>query len=135
MSGSVGRVDKKVIHVNNKPSFCNHIAKGAVHELLKGGRGISKAKEHYSWFKESLMGDKSGFPLVSILDTDIVISPMDVELGKNLHPLEFINEVRDEWERICITDCVFINIAVVLTGVEATVLLFNKEERRCLWEI
>ena len=30
---------------------------------------------------------------------------------------------------------VFVNIAVVLTGAEATILLFDKEERRCLWGI
>ena len=135
MSGSVGRVDKEVIHVDNKPSFCDHIMKGVIHESLKGGRGIGKAKEHYAWFKESLMGDESSFPLVSILDTDVVISPTDVEFGENLCPLKFINEVGDEWEGICIADCVFVNIAVVLTRVEATILLFNKEERGCLWGI
>ena len=81
------------------------------------------------------MGDESGFSLVSILDLDIVISPMDIELDENLCPLEFINKVGDEWKRVCITDCVFVNIAVVLTGAETTVFLFNKEERRCLWRI
>ena len=72
---------------------------------------------------------------MSIFDSDVVISPTDVELGENLCPLEFIDKVGDEWERVCIMDCVFINIAVVLTGVKTTVFLFNKEERRCLWRI
>ena len=135
MSGGVGRVDKEVVHVDNEPSFCNHIMKGVVHESLKGGRGIDKTEEHYGWFKESLMSDESSLPLVSILDIDIVIFPTDVKLGENLCPLEFINEVRDEWEGICVMDSVFINVAIVLTGAEATVLLFNKEEGECLWGI
>ena len=81
------------------------------------------------------MGNESSHPLVPIFNMDIVISPMDVELGENLCPLEFINEVRDEWEGVCIMDCVFVNIVIVLTGAETTVLLFNKEERGCLWGI
>ena len=135
MSGSVRRVDKEVVHVDNKPSFCNHITKGVILQLLKDGRGIGKTEEYYGWFEESLMGDKSGFPLVSIFDMDVVISPTDVKFGENLCPLEFINKVGDEWKGICIADCVFINVAVVLTGTEATVLLFNKEKRGHLWGI
>ena len=129
MGGGVKRVDKEVVHVDNEPSFCDHIMKGVIHELLKDGKGIGKAKEHYGWFEESFMGNESSLPLVPIFDMDIVISPMNVELGENLCPLEFINKVGDEWEGVCIMDCVFINIAIVLTGAETTVLLFNKEER------
>ena len=47
MSGSVRRIDKEVIHVDNEPSFCDHIAKGIIHEVLEGGRGISETKEHH----------------------------------------------------------------------------------------
>ena len=135
MGGGVGRVDKEVVHVDNEPSFCNHIVKGVIHELLKGGRGIGKTKEHYGWFKESFMGNESGLPLVPVFDTDVVISPTDIELGENLCPLEFINKVRDEWERVCIADHVFINIVILLTGAKTAILLFNKEEREHLWGI
>ena len=96
MSGGVGRIDKEVIHVDNKPSFCDHIVKGVVHELLEGGRGTGETEEHYSWFKKSLMGDESGFPLMPILDSDIVISPMNVKFDEDLCLLEFINKVGDE---------------------------------------
>ena len=81
------------------------------------------------------MDDESGFPLMSILDSDIVVSPSDIKFGEDFHSLEFIDEVGDEWKEVCVMDCVFINIVVVLTGAEATILLFNKEERRCLWGI
>ena len=63
------------------------------------------------------MGDESGFPLVSVFDTNIVIPPADVKFGENLCSLEFINEIRDEWEGVCIVDHVFIDIAIVLTRV------------------
>ena len=135
MGGGVGGVDKKVIHVDNKPSFCNHIVKGVIHEPLKGSGEIDKTKEHYSWFKESFLDDKSGLPLISVFDMDIVIPPVDVKFGKNLCSLEFINKIRDEWKGVCVVDHVFVDIAIVLTRAETTVLLFNKEEEGCLWEI
>ena len=135
MGGGIGGIDKKVVHVDNKPSFHDHITKGVVHELLKGGGGIGKIKEHYGQFKESFMGDGSGLPLMSIFDTDIVIPPTDIKFGKNLCSLEFINEIRDEWEGICIANHVFVDIAIVLTSAETTILLFNKEEGEHLWRI
>ena len=46
------------------------------------------------------MGDKSGFPLVTVFDSDIVVSPSDIELSKDLGFFYFVNEVRDERKRI-----------------------------------
>ena len=128
MSGGIGGVDKEVIHVNNEPSFCNHITKGVIHELLEGGRGVGETEEHYSRFEESLMSDKSGFPLVSVFDLDIVISPPNVKFGEYLRPLEFINEIGNKWEGICIADCMLIDVLVVLTGVKATILFLTKKK-------
>ena len=42
----VGGGDKKVIHVDDKPSFSNHISDGVIHELLKCSGRVTKAKEH-----------------------------------------------------------------------------------------
>ena len=87
------RVDEEVIHVNDEPSFSNHISKGVRHESLKGGGGVGLAKEHNSGFIKSLVGNESGFPLVTILDSDVVISPSYVKLGEDLGVFEFVNEV------------------------------------------
>ena len=72
------------------------------------------------------MGDKGSLPLVSVLDMDVIISPADIKFGENLCSLEFINKVGDKWEGVCITDCVFIDIAVVLTGTDITILTKKK---------
>ena len=135
MGDRVGGVDEEVIHVDDKPSFCNHIVKGIIHKVLEGGRGISETKEHYGWLEESFVDDESGFPLMSVLDSDIVVSPLDVKFGEDFHSLEFVDEVRNEWKGICITDCVFIDIAVILARTKATIFLFNEEEGGCLWGI
>ena len=135
MGGRVGGVNEEVIHVNDKPFFCNHVAKRVVHEALEGGGGISETKEHHGWFEESLIGDKGGFPLMPVLDSDIIIPPSNVEFGEDFHPLEFINEVRNEWEGVCVADSVFVNVAIVLARSKTTVFLLDEEERRHLWGI
>ena len=109
--------------------------KGVIHEALKSGGGIGETKEHHSGFKESLMDDEGRFPLMPVFDSDIIVSPSDVEPGEDFCPLEFVDEVRNEGKRVCVTDGVFVDIAIVLTGSEATVLLFDKEERGSLWGV
>ena len=135
MGGRIGGVNEKVIHVDDKPSFRNHIAKRVIHETLEGGRGIGETKEHHHRFEEPFMGDEGSFPLMSIFDSDIIVSPLDVELGEDFHPLKVIDKVGNEGKRVCIADSVFVDVVIVLTGSEATVLFFDKEERGCLWGV
>ena len=37
MEGGVGGIDKEVIHIDDEPSFGDHVAEGVIHESLKGG--------------------------------------------------------------------------------------------------
>ena len=103
--------------------------KGVIHEALKSGGGIGETKEHHSGFKESLMDDEGRFPLMPVFDSDIIVSPSDVEPGEDFCPLEFIDEVGNEGERVCVMDSVFVNVAIVLTGSKATVFFLDEEER------
>ena len=76
----VRRENEEVIHIDDEPSFSNHISKGIVHESLESCRRIGKSEEHYCWFEEAFVSDESSFPLVAIFDVDIVIAPADVKL-------------------------------------------------------
>ena len=96
MGGRVRGVDEKIIHVDDEPSFCDYIMKGIIHEALEGGGEISETKEHHGWFEESFMGDKSSFSLMSVLDSDIVVFPLDIKFSEDFHSLEFIDEVGNE---------------------------------------
>ena len=131
----VGGVDEKVIHVDNEPSFGNHIAEGVVHEMLEGGGGVGEAEEHYGGFEEPLVGDEGGFPLVSVLDSHIVVSPPDIEFGEDLGVSQFVYEVGDERKGIGVSDGVFVDVAVVLARAKSSVLLFDEEEGRCLGRV
>ena len=74
--------DEEVIHVNDKPFFGNHVLEGIVHESLECFWGVSESEEHDCWFKEFLMCDEGGFPLVTIFDVDIVVAPSNTKLGE-----------------------------------------------------
>jgi len=39
MGGGIRGVNKEIIHIDNEPSFSNHISEGVVHELLESGSG------------------------------------------------------------------------------------------------
>ena len=78
----VRREDKEVVHADDEPSFGDHVSEGVIHKLLERCGGIGKSKEHYCWFKEAFVCDEGSFPLVAVFDANIVISPVDVKLGK-----------------------------------------------------
>ena len=78
----VWRGDEKVIHVDDESSFSNHVLEGIIHEPLECVRGVAETKEHNCRFEESLVSDESHFPLVTILDTNVVIPPSNIKLGE-----------------------------------------------------
>ena len=100
--------DKEVIHINDKPSFSDHIAERVIHEPLERGRGVGKPEEHYCRFEEAFVCDEGGLPLVAILDADVVVSPLDVKLSKQFGVLEFVNEVGDEGKWIGVAGGMFV---------------------------
>ena len=81
------------------------------------------------------MGDEGCLPLMSILDADVVVPPLNIKFDEVLCIFEFVNEVRDKGERVCISDGVFIQVTIVLAGAEFFILLFDEEEREGLEEI
>ena len=81
------------------------------------------------------MHDEGHFPLVTIFDMDIVVSPMNVKLGEVVNIFQLVHEVRDERERIGITGGMFIEVVVILARAEFPVFLFDKEEGGGLWGV
>ena len=83
MEGGIRGVDEEIIHVDNEPSFGDHIAEGVVHETLEGSGGIGEAEEHYGRFEESFVSDEGRLPLMAVFNSYVVIPPPYVELGEN----------------------------------------------------
>jgi hypothetical protein len=127
--------DEDIVHLDNEPSFGDHVSKGVIHETLEGRQGVSESKEHHRGFEEAFVGDEGGFPLLSVLVADIVVSPSHNEFGEGFGISEFIKEVRDERKGVGVSDSVFIYLAVVLAGSESTVFLFDTKEGGSLGEV
>ena len=103
-----------------------------VHECLKHGGGIAESEEHDGGFKESHVGNESSFPLVLFSNANVVISPINVEFGEQGGLLHVIDEFWDEGEWIGISDCVGVQVVVILAWAKSSVLLWYKEERGSL---
>ena len=129
------RVDEEVVHVNDEPSFCDHIPERVGHESLKSRGGIGHAEEHDSGFVESSVGNEGGLPLVIIFNLDVVISPSYIKLGEDFGVFEFVDEVRDQGKGVCISNSMTAKILVVLAGSEASILVLDEEERRGLGDL
>jgi hypothetical protein len=61
---------------------------------------------------------------------DVVVSLLNIELGEPMLANELINELFDEWERVCILYSKLIELFVVLYRSLFAILLFNKEKGR-----
>ena len=132
VSLGVWESDEEVIHIDDEPSFSNHVSKRAVHELMEHGRGVTKTKEYNSGFEDSFVGDEGHLPLVAIFDMDIVVPSADVKLGEVASVFQLVHEIGDERKGVGIVGGVFIEVVVVLAGVEFTIFLLDKEKRGCL---
>ena len=73
---------KDVIHVDDKPSFHDHLSKDRVHEGLEGWWGVTLSEEHDQEFVKTVGGDECGFLLVSFFDVNVVIPPLYIHLGE-----------------------------------------------------
>ena len=89
-------MDAKIIHINFKPSFCNHVGEDVVHKRLECGWGIAEPEEHYCGLKESKGSDKCCFPLIRLSYPDVVVPPPDIKLGEQGGIFHVIDEFRDK---------------------------------------
>ena len=123
----------QVIHIDLEPSFSNHVSKNMVHECLKSQRGITETKEHYSGFKEAERSDECRFPLVFLLNANVVVAPLNIELGEQCGVLHIIDQLRDEGERIPVMNGVGVEITIILARSQGSVLFGYEEKQRGLW--
>ena len=128
VSCSVGGEDEEVVHIDDEPSFSDHVSKGVVHESLESGGRVSEAKEHNGWFEEAFMSDEGGFPLVSVFDADVIVAPSNVEFGEDFGIPEFIDEVGDQGKGVSITNGMLVEVPVILAGAKSSVFLLYEEE-------
>src|ERR1700747_2372688 len=100
-----------------------------VHHGLERGRRICKSKEHNHGLEKPSVRLERRLPLVSVANSDVVVTPPDVKLreegrGLSIYSRESVHEFSDkgEWGRVAYRPGV--EFAIVLDGSEVAVLLF-----------
>jgi len=63
---------------------------------LEGGRAVSHAKEHYQRFEQASIGPEGCLSLISGLNTDVVETPTNIQLGEVSGSAELRYEFGDE---------------------------------------
>ena len=81
------------------------------------------------------MGDEGHFPLVPILNVNVVVPPLNIKFSKDLGIFNLINEVLDEGERVCVFDSVTVDVLVRSEGIRGGIFLVDKEEGCCLGRV
>ena len=54
-----------------------------VHHGLECSWGVSESKEHHCRFKYAIWGFECSLPLVTLLDSDVVVSLSDIKFGED----------------------------------------------------
>jgi hypothetical protein len=67
-------------------------------------------------------------PLVTFLDADIVVSPVDIQLGEVARTPKMIYKVGNERKGVDILNCLGVQCPVVLNKPEGPVLLLDEED-------
>ena len=77
-------VYQDVNHVNCQVALVDEILEDIIHHHLEGGWTVGKTKKHDKGFEKALIHPKGGFPLTSLLNSYVVISPIYIQLHEVL---------------------------------------------------
>ncbi len=129
--------DEDVVHVDEQFGRVAHFhfSEHAVHGALEGRGGVGQSKEHYSRFEQPFGCFESGFPFVSLLNSDVIVSPLYVELGEEGSSLELLQDRFYQGEGVVVVDRLLVQLLVVLDRSEFSIFLFNEEEWRGVWGV
>ena len=86
----------QVVHVNDKPSFLDVVSEVKVHKCLKCQWGATKSEKHHRWFEQSKRRNEGSLPLITLLDSNVIIPPSYVKLGKERELAKIVDEVGDK---------------------------------------
>src|SRR5882762_5783150 len=97
-----GGGDEDVVHVNENLPSGDEVFEGIIHHGLKGSRGVAKAEKHNKGFEHPAISFEGCFPLVAVLDPDVIIPPANVEFAKDFRVFEFVRNVRNKRKGVLI---------------------------------
>ena len=85
-----------IVEVDDQMILIDKVVKNRIHKGLEGSWSVTEAECHDQGFEEAKFAFKGGFSFIAVADTDVVITPADVEFDKVAGALEFVNEFRNQ---------------------------------------
>ena len=109
-------VYQDIVHIDRHVSFINKVLEDVVHHGLEGGRAVGEAEEHDQGFEEAPIRLEGSFPLISLFDSHIVVSPTYIQSCKvpGLGVRNPVDNVRYEGQQVGVLHCHCIELSVVL---------------------
>src|SRR3954471_17994631 len=124
----VRTIDQDIVEVNYN-AVVEERTEDVVDKTLEGGRGIGETERHYCELIMTVARAKGHLWYILILDADLVVARAKVEFGKYFGALDSIKDLIYARERVPILDGQFIQGSIVDTHPQASVFLFNKQDR------
>ena len=109
-----------VVHIDRHIALVNEVLKDVVHHRLESGRTIGEAEEHDKGFEEASIRSKGGFPLITLLDSHVVISPMYIQLREvsGLRVRDPVDNIWYEGEQVGILHRHCIKFLIILSRMD-----------------
>src|SRR3954451_5669945 len=124
----VRTVDQDIVEINYN-AVVEERAEDVVDKTLEGGRGIGEAERHYCELVMTVARTKGRLWHILILDADLMVARAKVEFRKYFGTLDSIKDLIYMRERVPILDGQFVQCLIVDTHSQASVFLFNKQDR------
>jgi len=127
--------DEDIVHVDDHNSFVYEFSEDVIHHHLECFQTVSETKEHELGFEQASVHLKVGFPLISLLDPYIVVSPSDIQLGEVIHLGfgHFVEDIRDQGQEVSVLHGHHIELLIILDNAEASIFLLDEEDGGCHW--
>src|SRR5712672_394259 len=125
-----GVEEENIIKVDDEMAFIDKVGEDGVHKGLEGRGCVTKTEGHDEWLKEAERALEGCFPFVAFADTDVIVTPADVELCEVTRSLELIDEFGNKRKGSGILDGDIVDGAIVLDGSKGATAAFGDEEER-----
>ena len=134
MISRVVRVDQDVIEVNEY-AYIQQVGENIVHEMLECGWSIGKSKGHNTPFKRTIMSREDGFPLITFVNLDKMVSILEINFSEELSLLRSVQEVGDVGKQIIVFLCDLVEVPEINTELKGTIFLLDKQDWSTAWRI